>query len=241
MHAFGTRAAGHERSLEDFTGHDLTIEGYQGVHDMNARQYIPGLGMFGGVDPLASSFPSYTPYHYVHGNPVNLIDPTGMSAEIVNDLSLQGDVKNTGSFNDMLSNKESCCPDGGDGDWEDMKQDIRQMGRGSVGRFIDAFSALVATGSGDSQTSGIEQLASMTLPGNGEGFGTDAEKGSDKLIEVSPRDFPGGGGTGVNPVSRVGGTLNKIMPHTVEKKDTVFIRNYVACGECKTDTIVKPR
>jgi hypothetical protein len=67
MHAFGTRAAGHERSLQDFTGHDLSVEGYQGVHDMKARQYISGLGVFGGVDPLASSLPNNTSYHFTHG------------------------------------------------------------------------------------------------------------------------------------------------------------------------------
>ncbi|WP_413513501.1 hypothetical protein [Myroides odoratus] len=33
------------------------------------------------VDPLAEQFPGWNPYHYVHNNPINLIDPTGMSAE----------------------------------------------------------------------------------------------------------------------------------------------------------------
>src|SRR5690554_201732 len=33
------------------------------------------------VDPLAEKFVGWTPYHYVHQNPINLIDPTGMSAE----------------------------------------------------------------------------------------------------------------------------------------------------------------
>ncbi|MDM1044465.1 hypothetical protein HX004_13770 [Myroides sp. 1354] len=32
-------------------------------------------------DSLAEEFPGWNPYHYVHNNPVNLIDPTGMSAE----------------------------------------------------------------------------------------------------------------------------------------------------------------
>jgi len=35
------------------------------------------------VDPLAEDFPGWNPYHYVHNNPINLIDPTGMSAEWV--------------------------------------------------------------------------------------------------------------------------------------------------------------
>lgn len=33
------------------------------------------------VDPLGYKFPSWTPYHFVHNNPTNLIDPKGMSAE----------------------------------------------------------------------------------------------------------------------------------------------------------------
>lgn len=32
------------------------------------------------VDPLAHEFPSWTPYHYVHNNPVNMIDPDGRAA-----------------------------------------------------------------------------------------------------------------------------------------------------------------
>ena len=37
------------------------------------------------MDPLAEEFPGWNPYHYVHNNPINLIDPTGMSAEKTGD------------------------------------------------------------------------------------------------------------------------------------------------------------
>ncbi len=33
------------------------------------------------MDPLADDAPAWTPYHYVHNNPVILTDPTGMSAD----------------------------------------------------------------------------------------------------------------------------------------------------------------
>src|SRR5690606_4919656 len=46
-----------------------------------ARYYDPRLSIFISVDPLAEQFVGWTPYHYVHQNPINLIDPTGMSAD----------------------------------------------------------------------------------------------------------------------------------------------------------------
>ncbi len=61
-----------------YTGQELDRE--LGLYDYGARWYDPALGRFLQVDPLASSFPGYTPYHYVHNNPINLTDPTGMSA-----------------------------------------------------------------------------------------------------------------------------------------------------------------
>ena len=46
-----------------------------------ARYYDPRISIFVSVDPLAEQCAGWTPYHYVHQNPINLIDPTGMSAE----------------------------------------------------------------------------------------------------------------------------------------------------------------
>src|SRR5690606_8122930 len=55
------------------------------LYDFHARNYDPAIGRWLNVDPLAEQFTGWTPYHYVHNNPINLIDPTGMSAEGLGD------------------------------------------------------------------------------------------------------------------------------------------------------------
>ncbi len=51
------------------------------LYDFHARNYDPAIGRWLSVDPLAEKYPSWTPYHYVHQNSINLIDPTGMEAD----------------------------------------------------------------------------------------------------------------------------------------------------------------
>jgi RHS repeat-associated protein len=55
---------------------DFGLEWY----DYGARFYDPAGVHWNSVDPMAEEFPSWTPYHYVHNNPILLIDPTGMAA-----------------------------------------------------------------------------------------------------------------------------------------------------------------
>ena len=71
--------------------------------DYGARWYDPGLGRFGQVDPLASEFAGWTPYHYVHNNPISLIDPSGMSAGPADDYGMFNSY-GTGNFQHMLNN-----------------------------------------------------------------------------------------------------------------------------------------
>ncbi len=52
-----------------------------GYNYYGARYYDPAISIFLSVDPLAEQFPAWNPYHYVHNNPINLIDPTGMEGE----------------------------------------------------------------------------------------------------------------------------------------------------------------
>ena len=67
------------RSPFKFNGKELDEE--TGLYYYGARYYDPKISIWLSVDPLAESFPNWNPYNYTMQNPINLVDPTGMSAE----------------------------------------------------------------------------------------------------------------------------------------------------------------
>ncbi len=52
-----------------------------GFDYFGARYYSSDLSVWLSVDPLASKYPSMSPYMYVAGNPVMLVDPDGMQID----------------------------------------------------------------------------------------------------------------------------------------------------------------
>jgi len=73
---------------------------------MNARTYDPITGVFMQRDPLEDQFPGWTPYHYVHNNPLNLVDPTGMRST----RYASGDSDSRNARNNQPQKKDSGCP-----------------------------------------------------------------------------------------------------------------------------------
>ncbi len=73
---------------------------------MDWRQYDPAIGRFNGIDKMAESFQSSTPYHYGNNNPMFFKDPSGLFSTVVNDQGEVTDHKNDGDNNVYLNSRD---------------------------------------------------------------------------------------------------------------------------------------
>lgn len=59
-------------------------------YDFHARNYDAALGRWMNVDPLAEDYISFSPYNVMMNDPINFVDPTGMGAEWIPNLNVDG-------------------------------------------------------------------------------------------------------------------------------------------------------
>ncbi len=86
LYPFGLKHKGYNNVVNG-TEHKWKYQGKEheeelglNTYDFGARNYMPDLGRWTSIDPLADGFTEYSPYNSMLNNPIMFIDPDGRAA-----------------------------------------------------------------------------------------------------------------------------------------------------------------
>jgi RHS repeat-associated protein len=96
-------------TIEKFTGKERDTEGNLNLEYFGARYYDAAISRWLSRDPLASKYPSLSPYNYVANNPVNAFDPDGRDIWFVHGTS--SNPGTWGTYTDAISAWENVLND----------------------------------------------------------------------------------------------------------------------------------
>ena len=103
MAGISSKAAGSLRNKYQYNGKEIQDKEFSDgsgleLYDFGARLHDPQIGRWTTIDPLAQKRDWLTPYNYVQNNPLNRIDPNGLTDYTLDKKT--GDVKQIGEKND---------------------------------------------------------------------------------------------------------------------------------------------
>ncbi|MGB5979600.1 MAG: RHS repeat-associated core domain-containing protein, partial [Cyclobacteriaceae bacterium] len=96
--------------MRDLTGRKRLLGPHSAFYSTMYREYDPALGRFHAIDPMASSFATWTPYMYGYNDPVNANDPNGAQAARV---SVADQMHARNAVGEMVYNMMAADPVGG--------------------------------------------------------------------------------------------------------------------------------
>jgi RHS repeat-associated protein len=228
-HPFGTTSyrAGRsqtEVSLKRYKYCGKERDEETGLYYYGARYYAAWLCRFVTVDPLQHKYPNLSPYAYCANNPVNLIDPTGMSQEEPSKGTKQHE---TTSCEVCDAAQKKITIDPGHGDQHDA---IKIVDPGSVsGTDYEKDIAIEISNSVNQFLTDSGYTVTMTRTGDKEDAGKklkwriDAAEGTDIFVSIHINASKEEVAKGFEVLYKKGDTESKSLAQSIQNENTLFL------------------